>query len=167
MRVPFLILITIHCSLFTAYAQGYYAPMRAPSGASNSAVKLPAEVQVEFKLRFPKATDVYWEKEYGNTYTASFIDTTVINVTFDSTGTLRYVEAEITTKQLPAALVTDVNKRYPGWTLITPRVITDSKGINTYNVLVQKDNMKNSYEVNYGMKCNFICSSPPLPKIVQ
>jgi hypothetical protein len=165
-RLTLLLFLILNSSLLI-HAQGYYAPMRAPNGAGNTAVKLPAEVQVEFKLNFPKATDVYWEKEYGNTYTASFIDTTVINVTFDSTGTLRYIEAETTVKQLPPALISDVNKRYPGWTLITPRVIVDSKGIKTYNVLVQKDNMKNSYEVNYGMKCNFICTSPPLPKIVQ
>jgi hypothetical protein len=154
-------------SSFLVSGQGYYAPMRAPGGSGNSVVKLPAEVQVEFKLNFPKATDVYWEKEYGNTYTASFIDTTVINVTIDSTGTLRYVEAEITTRQLPPAITADIGKRYPGWTIITPRVITDSKGIKTYNALVQKENMSNSYEVNYGMKGNFICTSPPLPKIVQ
>jgi len=141
--------------------------MRAPRGASNTEIKLPPEVQVEFKLSFPKATDVYWEREYGTTFTASFIDSTVINATYDSTGTLRYIEFERTAKQLPAIVTADVAKRYPGWTIETCRLIKDAKGVITYNALVQKDTMRNSYEINYDGKGKFICVSPPLPKIVQ
>jgi hypothetical protein len=152
---------------FITCAQGYYAPMRAPRGASNTQVKLPPEVQVEFKLDFPKATDVYWEREYGTTFTASFIDSTVINVTYDSTGILRYTEYERTARQLPAVIASDLAKRYPGWTIETVRMIIDAKSVKTYNALVQKQSMKNSYEINYDGKGSFICVSPPLPKIVQ
>jgi hypothetical protein len=162
-------ILSLGCLLLAgaAYAQGYYAPMKAASGAASTVIKLPAEVKVEFKLDFPKANDVYWEREYGNTYTASFIDTTVINVTYDSTGYRQYTEWEITPKQLPAAVTRDINSRYPGWEIKSARVIKDSKNIGRYNALVQKDDMKNSYEVNYDMKYGFICSSPPLPKIAQ
>lgn len=153
--------------LSTAKAQAYYAPMRAPAGAASTVVKLPTEVQVEFKLDFPKATDVYWEQEYGGTYTASFIDTTVINVTYNAAGYMLYIEAQMAPRQLPPAITADINKRYPGWDIVTARMITDSKGVKTYNALVQKANMKNSYEVNYKYNGNFICCSPPLPKIVQ
>lgn len=150
-----------------ANAQAYYAPMKAPAGAVNTVVKLPAEVQVEFKLDFPKATDVYWENEYGGTYTASFIDTTVINVTYSSAGYRLYTEAQMTPRQLPAKVTKDINRRYPGWTIMTARTVTDSKGVVTFNALVQRDDKKNSYEVNYHTNGSFICSSPPLPKIVQ
>jgi len=162
-----LLFLIFNCSFLIATAQGYYAPMRAPKGASNTAIKLPPEVQVEFKLNFPRATDVYWESEYGNTYTASFIDTTVINITYDSAGYLLYVEAQMTARQLPLGITGDINKRYPGWNISTARIITDGKGVKKYNALVQKEDKNNSYEVNYDIKGAFICSSPPLPKFVQ
>ncbi len=141
--------------------------MRAPQGAKNTVVKLPAEVQVEFKLQFPKATDVYWEQEYGATYTASFIDTTVINVTYDSVGQMQYAEAQMTAKQLPQAITKDINKRYPGWDINSARLITDHSGNKKYNALVQKSDKNNSYEITYDARGSFICSSPPLPKYAQ
>ena len=153
--------------VLVAKSQVYYAPMRAPAGAVNTKVKLPPEVQVEFKLDFPKATDVYWESEYGGTFTASFIDTTVINVTYNSTGSLLYTEAQITPGQLPHTITADISKRYPGWDIVNARLITDARGVKTYNALLQKNTMKNSYEVTYNVNNKYICVSPPLPKIVQ
>jgi len=151
----------------TTYAQNYYAPMQAPQGANHTEVKLPIQVEVEFKLAYPKAIDVYWECEYGTTYTASFIDTTVMNITYDTNGNLQYTEAQMTANQLSATITANVNKRYAGWQIMNARAITDAKKALSFNVLIQKEDKPNSYDLTYDQQGNFICSSPPLPKIVQ
>jgi len=53
-------------------------------------------------------------------------------VSFDKNGNLLETEKEIAVKDLPAAVSAYVTKNYPGQTIKEASMITDAKGVKTY-----------------------------------
>ncbi len=162
-----IILITCCSFFFPAKAQMYYLPMSSPDGLGRAIASVPPEVAVEFKLNYPKIRNVYWKREFDTTYMAVFSDSTVINVNYSPAGNRKYTEILLPLRQIPPAVSKDITTRYKGWTVLTARLIIDSRGDKIYSALVQRGDRNNSYDLTYNTNGRFVCSSPPLPKILQ
>jgi hypothetical protein len=160
--VLFLFLVT----LLAAKAQMCYLPMEAPGAAGNNYVAVPPQVAVEFRLNHPKVAKVYWKREYDTTYMALFNDSTIINVNYSPAGEKKYTEVLLAIKNIPGTIISDIAKRYKGWAVLSGRLIIASGGKRLYSALIQKSDRANSYDLTYDGAGKFICSSPPLPKIL-
>lgn len=103
--------------------------------------EVPALVIAKFTSLYPNVTNEEWEKEDGN-YEAEFeTDEKETNVIIDVSGNLLGSSAEVGPNDLPKAIIEYAGKNFPGKKLKEMTKMTDSKGIVTYEIEIQKDEM--------------------------
>lgn len=78
-------------------------------------VKVPEVVKTAFTNKFPNATDVKWEKENKKELEANFkMNNTDVSANFGLDGSWVETETTIPASELPAAVSSAVNTKYPG-----------------------------------------------------
>jgi hypothetical protein len=77
---------------------------------------VPEIVKKEFAKRYPAAQTIKWSSEETNEWEAEFkINGTEMSASYDNKGTWLESEAEITIKDLPAAVTNTLTKEFPGY----------------------------------------------------
>ena len=83
--------------------------------SSFSQVKVPEAVKTAFTSKFPYATNVKWEKENKNELEANFkMNNTDVSANFGLDGSWVETETTIPASELPTAVSSAVNTKYPG-----------------------------------------------------
>ena len=76
--------------------------------------EVPASIKRSFNTRFPTAHNIRWEESTGTHYEVGFVQDGKDNVAvFLADGTLKEIETEIKTTELPKRVIKSVNKKFP------------------------------------------------------
>lgn len=95
---------------------------------------VPAVVRSAFQQKYPAAKNIKWDKE-GEYYEASFdLHKKDYSVLMDAQGNIVETEIEIKILQLPKAIFDYIEKHYGDKKVREVAIITDAKGIITYEV---------------------------------
>lgn len=79
------------------------------------ATEVPDAIENAFRQKFPEAKKVKWEREKNKDYEASFLlNNKEVSAVYSPEGELKETETAIAVADLPAALVSVLNKKYPG-----------------------------------------------------
>ena len=114
---------------------------------STFAVDVPKVVADAFAKKFPSATNIKWGKENAKEYEAEFkINGKSMSANFLSDASWVETEAEIATSEIPAAVKSVVEKKYPGAVISKVFKIDNVKGEVTYEAEIKTGNKKK--EVN-------------------
>lgn len=106
------------------------------------ASKVPAAVKTAFAKKFPGAT-AEWGKENAKEYEAEFKwNNKSASANFLIDGTWVETEAEINAADVPAAVKSAVEKKYPGAIISKVFKIDNSKGEQTYEAEIKTGNKK-------------------------
>jgi uncharacterized membrane protein YkoI len=77
---------------------------------------LPENIKKEFDKKFPSAQSVKWSSESPDEWEAEFkMDGKKMSVSFDNSGKWLESETAISEKELPQAVLTTLNKEFPGY----------------------------------------------------
>ncbi len=97
----------------------------------------PEAVKSAFAKEFPDITVKSWDKE-DEKYEANFMkDGKQMSVTFNANGNLEETEMDITTKELPAAIASYIEKNYKGATIKEAAMITKANREKMYEAEVK------------------------------
>ena len=130
-RITLILLCAVLMSI-SAYAQ------------TVTAAQVPGPVKKSLITKFPKATDVEWEKVAAN-YQAQFTNGNDWTVAlFSATGEWQKTEISLDTEMLPATLKTSISKNFKGFETTSATKIINKGGTN---YLVQVDSETEGYEV--------------------
>lgn len=95
---------------------------------------VPANLKSNFKKSYPLATAVKWDKEKQN-YEASFkLNNVDHSVLMDVNGTILETEVKTDLVKLPKVVLAYINTNYASTKPKGAAIITDNKGIITYEV---------------------------------
>ena len=95
---------------------------------------VPANVKSAFKQKYPEATSVKWDKE-DKTYEASFKLNNINNsVLMDIKANILETEVETTLQKVQKEILAYVKNNYAGKKPKAAAIITDNKGIVTYEI---------------------------------
>jgi hypothetical protein len=110
---------------------------------------IPAPVKTAFNTKFPGATVIKWGKESAKGYEAEFkLNNNAVSANFGLNGSWVETETVIPVSDLPPAVKTAVNAKYPG-VLITLAEKTEQPGDKTlYEISVKVNGKKKSIELN-------------------
>ena len=87
--------------------------------SANCQVKVPEAVKNAFAKMFPGATNVKWGKENAKEYEAEFkLNKQAVSANFGLDGSWVETETVIPVTDLPAAVTTAINTKYPGATTL-------------------------------------------------
>ena len=116
--------------------------------ANCQSIKVPAVVKTAFSTKYPAATNVKWGKENAKEYEAEFkLNKNSVSANFKPDGTWVETESVIPASELPAAVKTAVNAKYPG-ALITLAEKTEQPGDKIlYEVSFKVNGKKKSMEL--------------------
>ncbi|HNW74407.1 MAG: PepSY-like domain-containing protein [Bacteroidales bacterium] len=79
----------------------------------------PAAVKNAFEKKFPGATSVSWGKENAQEWEAEFtLNGKKISANFQVDGTWVETEEPINKEELPKAVLSVIEKQYPGWAIM-------------------------------------------------
>lgn len=107
-----------------------------------SASKVPTAVKAAFAKKFPGAT-AEWGKENSKEYEAEFkLNGKSMSANFLTDGSWVETEAEISQTDVPAAVKTAVEKKYPGAVISKVYKIDNAKGELTYEVEIKTGGKK-------------------------
>ena len=107
-----------------------------------SASKVPTAVKTAFAKKFP-GTTAEWGKENSKEYEAEFkLDGKSMSANFLTDGTWLETEAEISMTDVPSAVKTAVEKKYPGAVISKVYKIDNSKGELTYEAEIKTSGKK-------------------------
>ena len=110
--------------------------------ACAQSVKVPEAVKTAFANKFPGAT-AEWGKENSKEYEAEFkLDGKSMSANFLTDGTWLETEAEISMTDVPSAVKTAVEKKYPGAVISKVYKIDNSKGELTYEAEIKTSGKK-------------------------
>jgi Putative beta-lactamase-inhibitor-like, PepSY-like len=113
---------------------------------------VPASVKSACMKAHPKAIDVKWSKE-GTKYESEFTENgKAKSATFDDSGYLLENEKNIPISKLPAAVSKYVSANYKGEKIKEAAIMTDNKGVVTYEAEV------NGKDLIFDAKGNYIKS---------
>lgn len=105
------------------------------SNAQN--LEVPAVVKKNLATLYPKATDVKWKQEEKDTYEAEFdLAGTEHEVVFDKDGNWLTKEQEISTDQLPSAVLSSVTSRWEADEINEVSQITFPDGTTNFEIEV-------------------------------
>jgi len=109
---------------------------------------LPGPVKTAFSNKFPTATDVKWEKENKKEFEANFkMNNTDVSANFSLDGSWVETETTIPANELPAAVTSAVNTKYPGAVYgRTERI--EKPGKTLYEVNITVKGKKKELELN-------------------
>jgi len=103
---------------------------------------VPEKVQEAFKLKFPTATSVKWEKENETEWEAEFkLDEKEYSTNFLSDGTWIETEQEITSSDLPKAVQQTLSKDFAGFKVEEVET-TEKPNFKGYEVELKKGKEK-------------------------
>jgi len=95
---------------------------------------VPANLKSNFQKKYPQATAVKWDKEKQN-YEASFkLNNKDHSVLMDANSTILETEVKTDLVKIPKAILTYIKTNYAGTKPKGAAIITDNKGIITYEV---------------------------------
>ena len=98
---------------------------------------VPKLVKTAFQTQYPNAKEVKWDKE-GEKFEASFdLSNKDNSVLFDAKGNVLETEREIGIYQLPENIRDYVAKNYPNQKIKEAAMITDNKGVVTFEAEVK------------------------------
>ncbi|MBS1532547.1 MAG: PepSY-like domain-containing protein [Bacteroidetes bacterium] len=100
--------------------------------------QVPSIVKEALMKKYPKATKVTWEKEKGN-YEANWGGKSGEDMSMQFTPAGAFVEqvVAISPAQLPAGVAAYVQKHYPGIKIKEAGLVTDAKGVTTYEAEIK------------------------------
>ena len=105
-------------------------------------IKVPEAVKTAFANKFPGAT-AEWGKENSKEYEAEFkLNGKSASANFLTDGSWVETEAEISMTDVPAAVKTAVEKKYPGAVISKVYKIDNSKGALTYEAEIKTGGKK-------------------------
>lgn len=123
MKKIFFVALTIVCSLATSFAQS----------------KAPKAVEIAFNAKFPKATNVKWDKENATEYEASFTENDVKHsANYSISGEWLETESPTTFSQLPEKVQNTFNTSHKGAKVKAIAKIENNKGETQYEIEVKK-----------------------------
>lgn len=106
------------------------------------ASKVPAAVKTAFAKKFPGAT-AEWGKENSKEYEAEFkLNGKSMSANFLTDGSWVETEAEISAAELPVAVKSAVEKKYPGAVISKVFKIDNSKGEQTFEAEIKTGGKK-------------------------
>ena len=109
---------------------------------------VPAKVTTAFNAKFPGAKDVKWGKESKTEYEAEFkLNGNGISANFKADGSWTETESVIKVSELPVAVVTAINKKYPG-AVISKAEKVEMPGKTAYETSFKLKGKKKSLELN-------------------
>ena len=110
-------------------------------------VNVPEKVSKAFAAKFPGATDVKWGKENSKEYEAEFkLNSTAISANFGVEGDWKETETTIKSADLPAAVTSAINTKYPG-AVITLAEKVEKPDKTYYETMIKVNNKKKEIEV--------------------
>jgi hypothetical protein len=117
--------------------------------AGNCQVKVPDAVKTAFNSKFPNASNVKWEKENKKELEANFkMNNTDVSANFGLDGTWVETETTIPSNELPAAVTTTVNTKYPGAVYGRTEKIEKPGGKILYEVNITVNGKKKELELD-------------------
>jgi len=99
--------------------------------------QVPAPAVSAFHKMYPEIKSCSWSLEDGNyeaEYNANKLE---MSASFDKNGNLVETEKEIPVKDLPAGVADYVSKNYSGATIKEASMVTDAKGVKTYEAEIK------------------------------
>lgn len=123
MKKIFLVALAIISSSATSFAQS----------------KAPKAVETAFNAKFPKATNVKWDKENDTEYEASFTENNVKHsANYSISGEWLETESPTTFSQLPEKVQNTFNTSHKGAKVKAIAKIENNKGETQYEIEVKK-----------------------------
>jgi hypothetical protein len=98
---------------------------------------VPEVIKTAFKVTYPNADDIKWEKEAANYEVEFELNDVDYSALYDSTGVLLETEMEIATTQLPQKALEYMNANYASKKIKEAAKITDAKGTVTYEAEIK------------------------------
>jgi len=100
---------------------------------------LPEPIKAAFKVKFPAATGVKWEKENDKEFEAEFkLGKVEHSAKFDATGNWIETETEIEKSDLPVSALEYIAKNYTGYHIDEAEKVEHSTKGNLFEVEVEK-----------------------------
>jgi hypothetical protein len=100
---------------------------------------VPENVKKEFAKKYPTAKAVKWENEEANEWEAEFTNNgTEMSASFDNNGIWLESEAEISAKDLPAAVTATLQKNFAGFKTGEISALENPK-MKGYEIRLKKD----------------------------
>lgn len=97
----------------------------------------PSEVKKAFDFKFPKATNVKWEKENAKEWEASFLTNgEKVSANFSIDGSWVETEKSIKISELPKAVIQTEQKKFPGWKLVGAEKTETAKNGLIYETII-------------------------------
>ena len=115
----------------------------------SQSLKVPDAVATAFKSKFPTATGVKWGKENAKEYEAEFnLNNTAVSANFKLDGSWVETETTIPSGELPAAVSSAINKKYPGAVYTRTEKIEKPGGKILYEANIKVNGKKKELELN-------------------
>lgn len=120
------------------------------SGSSaNSQIKVTDAAKKAFAAKFPNATDVKWGKENAKEYEAEFkLNGQPVSANFKLDGSWVETESTITTNELPAAVSSAIQNKYPGVAILKAEKTEKPGGVIIYETIIKVNGKKKEIEIN-------------------
>jgi hypothetical protein len=110
---------------------------------------IPSAVKKAFTAKFPGAADVKWERENAKEYEAEFkVNNTNVSANFKTDGSWTETETTIPSSELPVAVTSAVNKKYPGAVYGVTEKIEKPGAKILYEVNITANGKKKEIELN-------------------
>ena len=107
------------------------------------AITVPKEVSDAFAKKFPGATNIKWGKENAKEYEAEFkLNGKMISANFSADGKWMETEAAIEVSGLPAAAISTITAKYPGYTIYGAFKIEKADEKTRYEAEIKKGSKK-------------------------
>lgn len=109
---------------------------------------VPKVVKAKFKVLYPKAEDVKWDKE-NKFFEADFdLNDVEMSILIDAKGKVHEIETSLENKELPKAVLKNLAKDFPGYELNEAAKI-ERNGKTTFEAEIEKDEKK--YDAIYSV----------------
>lgn len=116
--------------------------------ADCQSIKVPAAVKTAFSTKYPAATNVKWGKENSKEYEAEFkLNKNAVSANFGLDGTWVETESVIPASELPTAVKTVVNAKYPGASITLAEKTEQPGNKILYEVAFKVNGKKKSIEL--------------------
>jgi hypothetical protein len=98
----------------------------------------PTEAKAGFEYKFPRATNVKWEKENADFEVSFKQDRAEMSAVFDKNGSLKETETEIAVSTLPASAAAYIKQHYAGQKVKEAAKIVKADGTVNYEAEISK-----------------------------
>lgn len=104
---------------------------------------VPKKVKDAFTAKYPKASDVEWEKSSQNQWQAEFeMNAKEIEVVFDKDGRWMGTQTEMDQAKLPAAIKKAIAEKYKGYTVEEVEMVEVINTAKMYKVEMENGDME-------------------------